>query len=168
MGVVLRLVLVLIAVAFFTLIERKVLGYIHLRKGPNKPRVGGTFVPFADALKLIGKEMRYPLLSNKTLFNLICVLILLTPILLWLPCPLRRAHSRHSLAIVYVLAVASLGVYGTLGAGWRRNRKYSFLGAVRAVAQTISYEVRMTIIVLGSVMFAIWDLGQEKALPAMN
>ena len=73
---------------------------------------------------------------------------------LWVTFPLARSHSRHFLAIVYILAVASLGVYGTLGAGWRSNRKYSLFGALRAVAQTISYEVRMTILVLSSVMFA--------------
>jgi len=117
MGAVLTLILVIVAVAFFTLLERKVLGYIHLRKGPNKPGPGGIFVPFADAVKLFLKEMSYPLLSNKTLFNLVCVLIILTPMLLWLSCPLRRPHSRHFLAIIYILAVASLGVYGTLGAG---------------------------------------------------
>ena len=117
MGAVLTLILVIVAVAFFTLLERKVLGYIHLRKGPNKPGPGGVLVPFADAVKLFLKEISYPLLSNKTLFNLVCVLIILTPMLLWLSCPLGRPHSSHFLAIIYILAVASLGVYGTLGAG---------------------------------------------------
>ena len=74
--------------------------------------------------------------------------------LLWLTFPLARGHSSHFLAIVYILAVARLGVYGTLGAGWSRNRKYSLLGALRAVAQTISYEVSITILLLSSVMFA--------------
>ena len=155
MGAVITLVIAIVAVAFFTLLERKVLGYIHIRKGPNKPGPAGTIVPFADAVKLFLKEISYPLLSNKTLFNLICVLIILTPILLWLAFPLNSTHSVHLLGIIYILAVASIGVYGTLGAGWRRNRKYSILGAIRAVAQTISYEVRMTIIVLGAVMFSI-------------
>ena len=82
MGAILTLVLAIIAVAFFTLIERKVLGYIHVRKGPNNPGPAGLLVPFADAVKLFQKEIRYPLLSNKTVFNTVCVVIILVPMLL--------------------------------------------------------------------------------------
>lgn len=82
MVALITLILVIVAVAFFTLMERKVLGYIHLRKGPNKPGPAGFIVPFADAIKLFLKEIRYPLLSNKTLFNAIAILIMLVPIIL--------------------------------------------------------------------------------------
>merc|ERR1719378_1672574 len=88
--------------------------------------------------------------------------------ILWISFPLSAPHSGHKMAIIYILAIARVGVYGTLGAGWTRNRKYSILGAIRAVAQTISYEVRITIIVLGSVMFILWDIGQEKQVSAMS
>ena len=82
--------------------------------------------------------------------------------------PETSSHSGHKIAIIYILAVARVGVYGTLGAGWTSNRKYSILGAIRAVAQTISYEVSMTIIVLGSVIFILWDPSQEKQIAAIT
>lgn len=164
MEIVIILVIVIIAVAFFTLIERKVLGYIHIRKGPNKPGPLGIIVPFADAVKLFLKEMSYPIISNKAPFIIVGVIIMIVPIAIWVSFPVISNLTFHKLALILIMAAARLGVYGTLGAGWRRNRKYSLLGAVRAVAQTIRYEVRMTIILLSSMIFLIYDVSQKKQI----
>ena len=164
MEIVIILVIVIIAVAFFTLIERKVLGYIHIRKGPNKPGPLGIIVPFADAVKLFLKEMSYPIISNKAPFIIVGVIIMIVPITIWVSFPVISNLTFHKLALILIMAAARLGVYGTLGAGWRRNRKYSLLGAVRAVAQTIRYEVSMTIILLSSMIFLIYDVSQKKQI----
>ena len=168
MGSLIRIIFIIIAVAFFTLIERKVLGYIHIRKGPNKPRVRGILVPFADAVKLFLKEVAFPQLGNKFLFYGICVLVLGVPIILWIIYPLFSMPTAIKYRVVYILAWARVAVYGTLGVGWASNSKYSFLGAIRAVAQTISYEVRITIIVLGSVFFIFYDCSLDKQIPIIR
>jgi len=162
MRIIIILVIVIISVAFFTLIERKVLGYIHIRKGPNKPGPMGLIVPFADAVKLFLKEIRYPIMSNRIPFITVGTIIIIVPIAIWVSFPVNIAY--HKLALILIIAAASVGVYGTLGAGWRSNSKYSLLGAVRAVAQTIRYEVSITIILLSSIMFIIYDVSQKKQL----
>lgn len=117
MVAVVTLVLVLVAVAFFTLLERKVLAYIHLRKGPNKPGPGGVVVPFADALKLYLKERTCPALRNKTLFNGVAVVIIMVPSVLWYVFPHCAPALDPKVICVYVIAIARVGVYGTMGAG---------------------------------------------------
>ena len=164
MRIIIALVMVIIAVAFFTLIERKVLGYIHIRKGPNKPSAIGLIVPFADAVKLFLKEIRSPVISNRVPFVMVGVIIIIVPMTIWVSFPILANMTFHKLALILIMAAARVGVYGTLGAGWSRNRKYSLLGAVRAVAQTISYEVRITIILLSSIIFMMYDTSQKKQL----
>nr|AKS04299.1 NADH dehydrogenase subunit 1 [Parasagitta elegans] len=155
---VITLILIMVAVAFFTLLERKVLGYIHLRNGPNKPGPLGVPVPFADAIKLFMKELNYPSLSNKFMFICVSVLIMCVPMMLWYVVPLYSLSADLKLMLIYVIAVSSVGVYGTLGAGWSSNSKYCMIGSVRAVAQTISYEVSMTVVILLSVYYFYYDM----------
>lgn len=168
MVAIVTLISIMVAVAFFTLLERKVLGYIHMRKGPNKPRVLGVFVPFADAIKLFVKELNYPNMCNKFTFISVSVLIISVPILLWYINPINSIAADLKLMLLIIIAVRRVGVYGTLGAGWRRNRKFSIMGRVRAVAQTISYEVSMTVVVLLSVYFFYYDISINKQLRCVS
>lgn len=141
-------VLVLIAISFFTLLERKVLGYIQLRKGPNKVGLLGLLQPFADAIKLFTKEVNIPLVSNRIPFIISPSIGLLLAFLLWIIYPSNSPTWIFSFGILIFLCVSSLGVYTILVSGWTSNSKYSLLGCVRGVAQTISYEVSISLVLL--------------------
>lgn len=153
-SVVLRCVLALIAIAFYTLIERKFLGYFQTRKGPNKPSLIGLPVPFADAIKLFTKEQSTPTLSNKYLFHGAPVLGLVLALLIWV----LYSHTNQSFFItfgaLYFLCVRRINVYSTFLAGWCSNSKYALLGSLRGVAQTISYEVRITLILIRALIMS--------------
>ena len=154
-------VALILSVAFTTLWERKVIGWMQLRRGPN--RVGsifgflpGIFQPFADVIKLLVKEVVIPAEANKVLFRIAPMITLIPAFAIWAVIPLdpNLVIADVNAGLLYVLALTSVGVYGVILAGWASNSKYAFLGAMRSAAQIVAYEIAMGFALVGVIMAA--------------
>ena len=149
-SVIVKIVIILIplilTVAYLTYFERKVIGFMQLRVGPNVTGPWGLIQPFADVFKLLFKEVTRPKLSNKALFYIGPIMSLAPSFAAWAVIPFNEEWvlTNINIGLLYILMITSLSVYGVIIAGWASNSKYSFLGAMRASAQSISYEIAMS------------------------
>nr|AEK12009.1 NADH dehydrogenase subunit 1 [Scinax perpusillus]AEK12010.1 NADH dehydrogenase subunit 1 [Scinax perpusillus] len=145
---------ILLAIAFLTLLERKILGYMQHRKGPNVVGPWGLFQPIADGIKLFTKEPIRPSTSTQILYLSSPSLALSIALVTWAPLPMPLPLSDMNLGALFILALSSLTVYAILGSGWASNSKYALMGALRAIAQTISYEVALALILLCAILLS--------------
>jgi NADH-quinone oxidoreductase subunit H len=151
------MICIILTMAFYTLAERKVIGWIQARKGPN--RIGGLLIPglaqpFADVVKLMFKEIVIPTDANGFLFRLAPFLALVPSLAIWAVIPFAPEHAFANIdaGLLYILALTSMGVYGVILAGWAANSKYAFLGAMRSAAQIVAYEIAMGFAMVGVLM----------------
>src|ERR1700691_940466 len=153
------MIALILTMAFYTLAERKVIGWIQSRKGPNRVNlfwIPGLGQPFADVLKLVFKEIIIPTDANGFLFRLAPFLALVPSLSIWAVIPFAPEHAFANIdaGLLYILALTSMGVYGIILAGWAANSKYAFLGAMRSAAQIVAYEIAMGFAMVGVLMAA--------------
>jgi len=146
----------IIAVAYFTLVERKIMAGIQRRRGPDVVGAWGLIQPFADAAKLILKETILPSTANTVLFVIAPILSFMLSLVGWAVIPFGETYvlSDINVGVLYLFAVSSLGVYGIIMSGWASNSKYAFLGGLRSAAQMVSYEVSIGFIIIAVVLCA--------------
>jgi NADH-quinone oxidoreductase subunit H len=147
---------IILCMAMYTYFERKVIGWMQVRRGPNRVGPLGLAQPFADVIKLMFKEIIIPADANGFLFRVAPFLSLVPALAIWAVIPLRaeRAFANIDAGLLYVLALTSMGVYGIILAGWASNSKYGFLGAMRSAAQIVAYEIAMGFAMVGVLMAA--------------
>jgi NADH-quinone oxidoreductase subunit H len=165
-AIILGLVVIVLYLTYF---ERKVIGYMHVRLGPNRVGPGGLLQPVADMVKLLTKEIIVPTASNRFLFIIAPMLTFGTALIGWAVVPFDQGVVLANLnaGVLYTLAISSLGVYGIIIAGWASNSKYAMFGALRAAAQTISYEIAMGFALIG-VMMAAGSLNFQTIVMSQN
>ena len=149
------LICALIIIAFFTLAERKVIASVQRRRGPNVVGIFGLLQAIADGLKLVGKEVLIPSKANADIFILAPVITFATSLVNWAFLPLgslSNVIADQNLAVLFVLAVSSIGIYGIILSGWASNSRYAFLGAIRSTSQMVSYEVSMGLLIMPIVL----------------
>jgi NADH-quinone oxidoreductase subunit H len=146
---------VLISIAYYTLAERKVMGSIQRRKGPNVVGLWGLLQPLADGLKLVIKEIVIPRKSNIKLFVAAPIITFILSLLNWIVVPFQGSvFIDFNYGLLYLFAISGLSVYGVLLAGWASNSKYAFLGSLRAIAQMISYELTITLTIIPIILIS--------------
>ena len=167
--ILLVVVPLLIAVAYLTLAERRIIGFIQLRKGPNVVGPFGMFQPFADALKLMAKETILPAGADKVVFMIAPMLTFVLAVVAWAVIPFGAGLviADINVGILYLFAISSLGVYGVIMAGWASNSKYAFLGALRSAAQMVSYEVSMGLVII-TVLLCVGSLNLSAIVEAQR
>ena len=167
--ILLIIIPLLIMIAYLTFFERKVIGYMQLRRGPNVVGPFGLFQPLADGIKLLTKETIIPSNSNKVVFLFAPVLTFSLALLAWAVIPVDNGVvlSNINVGILYIISISSLGVYGLIMAGWASNSRYAFLGALRSAAQMISYEVSIGLIII-NVLITVGSLNLSEIVKAQE